>query len=330
MFKKREFLKNSLNFLIFVFFKFSIKANPLVNNTRVLSHPIFFKHQISKDHPESPDRIKIILEYLKIFKKMDLLEIVNTDRYVEDWILKIHTKKHINSLKINDPIAEEVSRYAVKICLTGVDKILQKESKNIFCAVRPPGHHALNTGKEEGFCYYNHIAITPRYVQKKYDLKKILIVDWDYHHGNSTEYFFYDDPNILFFSTHDQFAYPGTGLPEKKGKGKGYGLNVNVHLPCKTKDSQIIKAFNDFLIKKVNKFKPEFILISSGFDSRVNDLLGCFNVTDKGFAKLTKIMMKLAKEHCNNRILSILEGGYNIEGNAKAVLTHINELNNLN
>ena len=152
---------------------------------------------------------------------MDLLEIVNTDRYVEDWILKIHTKKHINSLKINDPIAEEVSRYAVKICLTGVDKILQNESKNIFCAVRPPGHHALNTGKEEGFCYYNHIAITARYVQKKYDLKKILIVDWDYHHGNSTEYFFYDDPNILFFQLMINLHILEPVCPKKKERERG-------------------------------------------------------------------------------------------------------------
>ena len=134
----------------------------------------------------------------------------------------------------------------------------------------------------------------------------------------------------FFFSTHDQFAYPGTGSPKRQGNGKGFGYNINVHLPCKTKDEQIIKVFNQILIPNVHKFKPDFILISAGFDSRKNDTLGCFDLSDDCFRKLTKIIKDLSERYCDNRILSILEGGYNLHGNAKASITHIDELNNLN
>ncbi len=328
---RREFIKFSLFKLFsFLFLKFNLKASIVKRNTKVLTNLIFFEHFISDDHPENPDRIKYILNYLKKSKNSSLLEIVDTNRDVKKWIREIHTDKHIYSLRKLNPLAEKVSRYAVKVCLTGVDKIMRRQSKNIFCAIRPPGHHALNTGKEEGFCYYNHVAITAKYIQKKFKLKKILIIDWDYHHGNSTEFFYYNDPSVLFFSTHDQFAYPGTGSPKRQGKGKGLGFNINVHLPCKTKDKEIIKVFNEILIPNVQKFKPDFILISAGFDSRINDTLGCFHLSDDCFRELTKILMKLSKIYCDNRILSILEGGYNLDGNAKATLAHIDELNNLN
>ena len=327
---KRAFIKSSLlNLFLFLFFKSNLKAID-IKNTKVLTNLIFLKHIISPNHPEKPDRIKYILDNLKKSKNSGLLEIVNTKRDVQKWIKEIHFDNHINSLRKNFPLAEKVSSYAVKVCLTGVDKIMKKESKNIFCAVRPPGHHALNSGKDEGFCYYNHVAITAKYIQKKFKLKKILIVDWDYHHGNSTEYFFYNDPTVLFFSTHDQFAYPGTGSPKRRGNGKGLGFNINVHLPCKTKDEQIIKVFDQILVPNVHKFKPDFILISAGFDSRINDTLGCFDLSDDCFRKLTKILTNLSKLYCNHRILSILEGGYNLDGNAKATIAHIEELNNLN
>ena len=205
---------------------------------------------------------------------------------------------------------------------------MKNRHKNIFCAVRPPGHHALNTGKHEGFCFYNHVAISAKYIQNKYKLKKILIIDWDYHHGNSTELFFYKDPSVLFFSTHDANAYPRTGSPDRTGSGKGKGYNVNIHFPCGTTDKKIISTYENILVKKANIFKPDFILISAGFDSRKDDPLGCFDVSDKGFKTLTTIALQIAEKHCNGRILSILEGGYNVVGNAKAAVTHIETLNN--
>ena len=175
---------------------------------------------------------------------------------------------------------------------------------------------------------FNHVAIAAKYAQKMYDLKKILIIDWDYHHGNSTEYFFYKDPTVLFFSTHDQFAYPLTGDPRKKGDGPGKGFNINVHLPCGTLDNDILRSFEKYLVSPAEQFKPELILISAGFDSRENDPLGCFKVTNNGFIRLTEFVMRLAKKYSNNRIISVLEGGYNLKGNASAAVAHVKTLMN--
>ena len=327
--------KNRRSLLRFIFYtsiepytKSLSKTFKNFTNTKVLSSPIFKKHIISNNHPERPERIEFIRKLINNSNLSNIFENYIENKEVEDWIKLIHSKKHILSLKSKFPLAEKVSHHAVSICLEGVDRIMNKENKNIFCATRPPGHHALNTGKHEGFCFYNHVAITAKYIQKKYKLSRILIVDWDYHHGNSTEFFFYDDPTILFFSTHDQFAYPGTGAPDKLGIGKGKGFNINIHLPCNTSNKQIIDVFKNVLIPKADEFKPDFILISSGFDSRINDLLGCYKVTDEGFVELTKIVKKLANTHCKDRLLSVLEGGYNLEGNAKATIAHVRELNN--
>ena len=331
--KKRRFIENIIYSLLYLFIKTNLFFSKIINaselNTKVLTSNLFLKFKVSPNHPENPGRIKYIINHFKEKKILNLLDKKSFSYDVEKWIKEIHSTKHINELKKNHSIAEKTSQIATKICLIGVDNIMNGEVKNIFCAVRPPGHHALNTGKDEGFCYYNHIAITAKYIQKQYKLKKILIIDWDYHHGNSTEYFFYDDPSVLFFSTHDQFAYPGTGSPLRKGIGNGKGFNINVHLPCKTNDNDIIDIFRKVLLPKAEKFKPEFVLISAGFDSRIDDLLGCYNVTDEGFYKLTRICMKIAKKFSNHRLLSILEGGYNLEGNTKACLAHVKALNKL-
>ena len=328
MLKRRKFFKFLFYFIIINLNTWYLRAKPNISSTKVLSSLLFNKFLLNINHPEKPERIKYIIDLLNHSKLSGLLEYFEQQRNDDVWIEEIHTKRHINSLKSNFTLAEILSRQAVAICLEGIDRIIQKSNKNVFCAVRPPGHHALNTGKDEGFCFYNYIAISARYIQKKYKMSKILIIDWDYHHGNSTEYFFYDDPSVLFFSTHDQFAYPGTGSPNRKGEGKGSGFNINVHLPCNTEDKKIIDVFENILVPKANLFKPDFVLISSGFDSRINDPLGCFNISDNGFRELTRIVKKIAKENCEDRLMSILEGGYNLDGNAKSTIAHINELNN--
>ena len=327
--ERRKFLKYIFYSSLFFYSNKISRALETSTNTKILSSSIFSKHIISKNHPETPKRIEFIKKKIKDSELIKIFENFNLDTDVEGWIKLIHSEKHINALKSQFPLAEKVSKHAVSICLEGIDRIMNRKNKNIFCATRPPGHHALNTGKHEGFCFYNNIAITAKYLQKKYKISKILIIDWDYHHGNSTEYFFYDDPSILFFSTHDQFAYPGTGSPKREGIGKGKGFNINIHLPCGTTNRKIIEVFKNILVPRTKEFKPEFILISAGFDSRINDLLGCFKVNDKGFTELTKIVKKLANLYCNDRILSVLEGGYNLEGNASATFAHIRELNKI-
>ena len=302
------------------------KPDLVMNNTAIITDPVFLEHHIAPNHPETPERIGYIQKAISESNLSEIIERINPTIDISNWIRTVHTLEHIESIKKSLPIAHKVASAGVQASLLGIDKIVTKENTNAFCATRPPGHHALNTGKEEGFCYYNNVAIAAKYAQEKYNLKKILIIDWDYHHGNSTEAIFYEDPNVLFFSTHDKFAYPGTGDPAKKGSGDGEGFNINIHLPCGTTDKMIIDKFNTVLLPAAKNFKPDLVLISAGFDSKKDDLLGCFSITDDGFVRLTKIAMNIANEFCDDRLVSILEGGYNLQGNAKATIAHISAL----
>ncbi len=332
---RRKFLKFSFQFFFVLLFNFFSTTKAFGDflkkkNTFVFTHPIFLKKIFSEDHPEKPERLTRILQELKNRKMDNLIKKINLNLEVDFWINQIHSTKHMESLKKKFPLAEHLSSTAVRGCIEAVDQIMSKQILNAFCLSRPPGHHALNTGKDEGFCFYNHVAIAAKYIQQKHNKKRILIIDWDYHHGNATELFFYSDPDVFCFSTHNLEAYPGTGFPERTGSGKGKGLNVNIHLPCNTNDQDILRIYKDVLVKKADSFKPEFILISAGFDSREEDLLGCFNITDSGFEKLTKVVMSIANIHCQGRVLSVLEGGYNVEGNSSATASHIKILNNFN
>jgi acetoin utilization deacetylase AcuC-like enzyme len=236
-----------------------------------------------------------------------------------------HTEEHVASVQ-KIPVTGPVAELAVAGALGAVDAVAQGRVANAFCAIRPPGHHANNTGKEEGFCFYSNAAIAAKYARKTYGFEKVLIIDWDYHHGNGTQNAFYSDPSVLFFSTHDWQAYPGTGDPALTGDGAGQGLNINVHLDCGAKDADILTAWDKKLLPAANKFQPDLVFLSAGFDSRKEDPLGCFDITDDAFKRMTKTAMDIAKEYCGGRLVSLLEGGYNVNGQARAVVTHLSAL----
>lgn len=291
----------------------------------------FKRHHISAAHPESPARYTAMTQQFnqQVWGKRLHLLTPWSLKQTEPWLTTIHSDEHLNSLKQQSSQTYQQVLLATGACLAAVDAVLSGQVRNAFCPSRPPGHHALNTGKEEGFCYVNHVAIAARYAQQQYDLSRVLIIDWDYHHGNGTEWAFYDDPSVLFFSTHDEFAYPGTGNPERKGIGAGQGFNINVHLDCGSTEKDVMNAFEQKLMPVLADFQPELILISAGFDSREDDVLGCFNISDEGFVKLTRWVMQLADETCEGRVVSVLEGGYNIQGNAKAALAHLKALSGM-
>ena len=286
----------------------------------------FLKHHISPTHPESPARYQAIKKHISAnnitAKTVHISPIEDAGKSLG----LIHSLQHITAIKTQQPAMHAGALLATAGVLGAVDAVCKGQVKNAFCASRPPGHHARNTGREEGFCYYNHIAIAAKYAQQQYGRKKILIIDWDYHHGDGTEWAFYDDPSVLCFSTHDMFAYPGTGSPSRIGEGEGKGFNINVHLDCGATDDDIINAFKAKLLPAVDQFKPDLILISAGFDSRQDDPLGCFDISDKGYVILTQMIKTLANKHCQGNIVSMLEGGYNLQGNASAVVTHITAL----
>jgi acetoin utilization deacetylase AcuC-like enzyme len=326
--KRRAFISKLLSTLLLSYQPRLVMADNVkkLNKTGYVNDPVFLQHHIAPGHPETPDRMKFIQNAMQESNIWHQLVQISLKPEVGDWLKTVHTEAHISSIQQNTPVSHKVAVAAVRGCLAAVDQVATKTIDNAFCATRPPGHHALNTGKEEGFCYYNTIAIAARYAQQKYALKKILIIDWDYHHGNATEAMFYDDPSVLYFSTHDLYAYPGTGDPAKKGRGKGLGYNINVHLPCGTNDQAIVDIYKSILLPAANDFKPDLVLISAGFDSREHDLLGCLDISDAGFAAMTKIVMQIADKHCDGRIVSMLEGGYNLKGIASGVVRHVSTL----
>jgi acetoin utilization deacetylase AcuC-like enzyme len=284
-------------------------------------------------HPERPQRVQAMAKAIRdhaLNSQLDLLKPQSVQAFEVDEAIKlIHTQTHIDSLRAQySATIIDLARLAVAGCMLAADAVMAERVRNVFVCSRPPGHHARNTGREEGFCFFNHVAIAARYLQKRHGVQRVLIVDWDYHHGDGTEHFFYEDGSVMLFNTYDHRAYPGVGDPARKGAGAGAGNNINVPLSCGTDDNQIRRVFEQQLVPAADRFKPDFILISAGFDSRANDLLGCFQISDEGFVSLTKIVMDLAERHCKGRVVSVLEGGYNLAGLASVALAHVGTLAN--
>jgi acetoin utilization deacetylase AcuC-like enzyme len=292
--------------------------------TGYIFHKRFIDHVLEPGHPESPERL---VEIERQMAESGLDKKVVHLPFLDDpmpYIKMNHSDERIEFVK-NIPGTGSIAELAVAGALGAVKAVSEGTVDNAFCALRPPGHHAYENRGEEGFCFYNNIAIAAKYAQSL-GHKKILIIDWDYHHGNGTEHSFYSDPTVLFFSTHHWYAFPGSGDPSKKGSGEGKGFNINVPLDPGSTDTDIFQAWEKHLIPAANEFKPDFILISAGFDGRREDLLGCLAISDSGFYRLTKMAMEIAEKHCNGRIVSFLEGGYHLFGNAKAATTHVTAL----
>ena len=311
--------------------------------TGLLYDDIYLRHLSGNTgHPERPERLISIKKALDGAGLTQSLYAIHPRRVTQEELELVHKPSYIalvrrelsdvqgtRELSTGDTLVSagslEAAEFAAGGVLNAVDAVMQGKVKNAFAAVRPPGHHATPT-RGMGFCIFNNVAIAARYVQKKYGARRVLIVDWDYHHGNGTQDTFYEDGSVFYFSTHHYGAYPGTGSAMETGAGKGAGKILNVPLPPGASDAQILEAFQTRLVPAARNFKPDFILISAGFDGMRNDLLGVFDITPAGFAAITRIVVDLSKELCQGRLVSVLEGGYRLDGLAESVVAHLQTL----
>jgi acetoin utilization deacetylase AcuC-like enzyme len=216
--------------------------------------------------------------------------------------------------------------FGVGTVLDAVDQVVGGHARNAFCVVRPPGHHAT-ASVGMGFCLFNNVAVAARYAQRKYGIERVLIADWDVHHGNGTQDIFYADPSVMFFSTHQAPWYPGTGAANETGEGEAEFTTINCPFAAGAGREQILGAFQNRLMPAAKAFEPDLVLISAGFDSRAGDPLGHFFLTDADFADLTAVMMEIADRSAGGRVVSALEGGYSLNGLTNAVRAHATALN---
>jgi acetoin utilization deacetylase AcuC-like enzyme len=302
--------------------------------------PEFKKHITGAGHPERPERTEVVhASITKAPFAAELTDLKPTPATHQD-LVRCHTAEYIETAK-RDVMAGagllstgdtnicrdsyDVALLAAGGVIGAVDQVCRGELKNAFCAVRPPGHHATPT-HGMGFCLFNNIAIGARFAQAKHGIKRVLIVDWDVHHGNGTQDIFYSDETVLFFDTHQSPLYPGTGAANEIGSGKGAGFTINCPFPAGTGGATILEAYAQKLLPAARAFKPELVMISAGFDSRLGDPLGSFRLTDEDYIQLTQFVMKIAGEFAQGKIVSVLEGGYSLDGLAKAATAHAGAL----
>jgi len=303
--------------------------------TGLITSDTYQNHNTGDGHPEKIDRVTAVIDNFKrlenkslIWKKpskfdRSLLEITHNSDYI-NFVEKSFPKKGLSFLDgdtIVSPGSKEATLDAVGSIITAIDGVENNEFKNAFCAVRPPGHHA-EKNKAMGFCIYNNVAVGANYLIDKYKLNKIAIIDFDVHHGNGTQDIFYDNEKVLYISTHQFPYYPGSGTDQEKGKHNNI---FNIPLPAGTTSEEYLSAY-EYVLKKIAEFKPEFILLSAGFDAHKDDPLAQFQLESKDFYEITKRTLVLSKLYCDGKVVSILEGGYDLLALQESSEMHVKAL----
>ena len=307
--------------------------------TAFVYHPDYLNHDTGPEHPERPDRLRASLAALQQSDVWEQLHHMDPQPATVEQIAYAHNpgySEHIRQscesavpLTYDTPVVQEsfdIALLSTGGVLCAAEAVVTKKVKNAFAMVRPPGHHAT-PGQSMGFCLFNNIAVTTRYLQREHSVGKVAIVDWDVHHGNGTQDIFYEDESVFFFSIHQSPLYPGTGSRNEQGSGKARGTILNVPMPPGSGDSEYIAVFEDVLGPALRDFSPEFILISAGFDAHYLDPLAHIDLTAEGFAKLTDLVLDVAEEIASGNVVSALEGGYSLEGISESVVAHVERLN---
>jgi acetoin utilization deacetylase AcuC-like enzyme len=309
-----------------------------VNRTALIADRRYLDHYAGRVHPERPERVAVMIDMAERLHRPDLrlyapraaarteLELCHQGDYIA-------AVEHTSTLeRANfDPDTHtssatwKTAALAAGGVLTAVEAVMAGEAHNAFAIVRPPGHHAL-ANRAMGFCFFNNVAIAAAALIANHGLKRVLILDWDVHHGNGTQEIFYVSPQVLYMSLHQYPFYPGSGLFDEVGAGAGAGYTVNVPFPASFGDDEYLRAFDDLLMPIARQFKPQFILISSGFDCHFRDPLGGMRVTERGFLAMARRMKRLAAECCAGRLVAALEGGYDLKALADSGREVIEEL----
>lgn len=310
------------------------------SRTGIVFDPVCKQHHPGGYHPESPARIDAVMDSIHASKLIESLDPIPARAATDDELRLCHTPAYIETVRreviFGYPTLTtgdtdisigslDAACLAAGGVLAAVDAVMEGRVRNAFCNIRPPGHHAT-ADLGMGFCVFNNVALAARYAQRIHGVDRVLIADWDVHHGNGTQAIFYEDPSVFFFSTHQWPLYPGTGAAGETGLGLGKGFTMNCPFPRGSGRREIVGAFQSGLLPAMERFRPELVLISAGFDSRIGDPLGGFVLTDDDFSELTGILMDIADRHCKGRLVSALEGGYNLEGLASAAAAHVSRL----
>jgi acetoin utilization deacetylase AcuC-like enzyme len=310
-----------------------------MKKTAIFRDKLFVEHDPGFGHLDSPDRLKTLYSALDSLSENLIIVEPPFHKATRETLLLNHSSAYIDKVaETNGKIysvldsetytskkSYEAACLAVGALTTGVDLLIQKKINNAFALVRPPGHHA-EKDTSKGFCIFNNVALAAHHALKSHGTEKLLIVDWDVHHGNGTQNSFYDTDKVLYISIHQSSLYPGTGDLHETGSGKGEGYTINISLPGGQGDLEYANIFNTLILPIAGQYKPEIILVSAGFDAHVEDGISEMRLTRKGFAYMARELIKKADEFCGGKILFALEGGYDLNGLKEGVFAVINEL----
>jgi acetoin utilization deacetylase AcuC-like enzyme len=306
--------------------------------TGIVTDRSFLAHDTGSRHPECADRLLAIGRWLDTHPASDRLAIDARQATMQE-LIGVHTPEHVERVEVTahvpryafdadtpvSPRSFEAACRAAGGVLALVDAVMAGRIDNGFAFVRPPGHHA-ERDRAMGFCLFNNVAIAAAHLRATHGLERVLVVDWDVHHGNGTQHAFYADPSVLFVSSHQYPFYPGTGAAREVGAGEGEGFTLNLPFPAGYGDAQYVQAFVEVVEPVARRFDPQFVLVSAGFDAHRRDPLAGMNVTEAGFAQLARLLLQIARDVCRNRLVAVLEGGYDFEALARSVGAVLGEM----
>jgi len=309
--------------------------------TALVHHPIYQKHDTGLGHPETPVRYEVVMDALRTDKKLwESLEEITAEKASKGTIQAAHTPQqfkfveqaveqgydHLDTDTAISMHSLDASLFAAGGACAAVDAVMRGVARNAFVVVRPPGHHAT-AERAMGFCLFNNVAIAARHAQNRYkEIDRVAVLDWDVHHGNGTQGIFYDDPSVYFFSMHQYPWYPGTGSRGETGHGRGLGVTMNIPVQAHTDAEEQTRMFEGALEDIAKKFRPDLIMISAGFDAHLTDPLGQLRLEDGDYISMTQTVKQWADDVCDGRVVSCLEGGYNLKTLGETVKNHVAEL----